>query len=108
MLEEPIGIPLREDAIGKPDELEDTIPLFPLLLAHDVPLASAAALAMSSSKCIDDSEIDLNTMKNEDKGGHDLKNICIHRQHEEGLRTNESKLFHSTRLTVEVKNIIAT
>ena len=76
MLEEPIGIPLREDAIGKPDELEDTIPLFPVLLAHDIPLASAAALAMSSSKCIDDSEIDINTTE---RGRHDLKNICIDR-----------------------------
>jgi hypothetical protein len=41
-------MPPREGATGKFEEVEDTIPLCP-------PLASAAAVAMSSSKCIDDS-----------------------------------------------------
>ena len=47
---------LRDDANGKLEEEEETIPLFPLPAAQLVALASAAALAISSSKCIDDSE----------------------------------------------------
>ena len=47
---------LRDDANGKLEDDEETIPLFPLLEAQVVPLASAAAVAMSSSKCIEDSK----------------------------------------------------
>ena len=47
---------LRAEANGKLEEDEETIPLFPLLDAQVVPRASAAAVAMSSSKCIDDSK----------------------------------------------------
>ena len=49
------GMEPREGGNGKFEEVEDTIPLFPPMLLQVVPLASAAAVAMSSSKCIEDS-----------------------------------------------------